>query len=1046
MRNKTFFHQPMKRSWATIAMALLAIVAGLPPASGTATAAGGFAHLIKDINTTSLSSEPHAMVTVGNLVYFITRDGQERASLWKSDGTAGTARITDNVQRLHAMNGMLFFSSRQDELWRTDGTVAGTLLLAEGIYAGCCSAFLEARLFANIDRMSFFIAQDPSGSQALWRSDGTAAGTMRIKQISRIISDLIRVGRTMFFIVAVFSSVGYTYELWKSDGTADGTIRVKQLPAQLTATGRVEAGPISPSIGDIDIVFADLEQVDGTLFFAINGDPVPGEYGLWKSDGTAAGTVPVKKIVARDLTSINGMLFFVSVLGPSGSNATELWKSDGSEVGTSRVTTGVNPDSNFSAPYLVDVDGTIFLNANADMLGAELHKSDGTTSGTVLVKDINPGLGSSNPRDLVNMNGTVFFSADDHIHGRELWRSDGTAAGTMLVKDISSGAAGSWPGSIVAHNGRLFFSADDGAHGFELWVSDGTAAGTHMVVDIDTRTADSRAQEFTDVNGTLFFTSTDGAHAFELWKSDGTPEGTVLVKDVNPGSQGSGFGSLDYGPVSLTILDGKVFFISYNDGFLNGVGLWRSDGTAAGTLRLGNVSSVGERQLVNAGGTLFFTGIDAFGAELWKSDGTVAGTMRVADIKPGPYGSDLEALTNLNGTLLFSARDGSFYNSPALWKSDGTTAGTVLVKRIRAGTASWNAGEAAVVNGQLFFPASDDIHGIELWRSDGTTAGTVLVKDINPDNNGSGDPGSNPISLTAINGKLFFVAGCRLWKSDGTAAGTIQVKPNLKVVGYAYPGSSWLTDVDGTLFFVADDGTHGSELWRSDGSTAGTTLVKDLLPGSGSPKIADLTNVNGTLLFTALDDTGGRALWRSDGTAVGTRPLQQVAPPNSDFASTSIALSGDSLFFTADDGATGHELWVIPTVAGVGAALTLPTPATAPAGGSAAIPISYLNRGRTSARAITLTATLDPRLEYIDDTSGVAPTVSGAKVTWRLPSAGFLDGRDFYLRVRLPNAPLGTRLPLTLWMVVAGPDGQTNEDSVQTEVMVANIYYLPLAR
>ena len=118
----------------------------------------------------------------------------------------------------------------------------------------------------------------------------------------------------------------------------------------------------------------------------------------------------------------------------------------------------------------------------------------------------------------------------------------------------------------------------------------------------------------------------------------------------------------------------------------------------------------------------------------------------------------------------------------------------------------------------------------------------------------------------------------------------------------------------------------------------------------------------------------------------------------------------------------------------------------APAGGSAAIPISYLNKGRTSAHAITLTATLDPRLAYIDDTSGVAPTVSGAKVTWRLPSAGFLDGRDFYLRVRLPDAPVGTRLPLTLWMGAAGLDGQTAEDSVQTEVAVANIYYLPLTR
>lgn len=92
-----------------------------------------------------------------------------------------------------------------------------------------------------------------------------------------------------------------------------------------------------------------------------------------------------------------------------------------------------------------------------------------------------------------------------------------------------------------------------------------------------------------------------------------------------------------------------------------------------------------------------------------------------------------------------------------------------------------------------------------------------------------------------------------------------------------------LTDVNGTLFFSADNdvhggelwkgdgteaGTHGQELWMGDGTAEGTLLVKDIYPGNwddpSEPEPEELTDVNGTLFFSAYDDAHGSELWVLD--------------------------------------------------------------------------------------------------------------------------------------------------------------------------------------
>lgn len=183
-------------------------------------------------------------------------------------------------------------------------------------------------------------------------------------------------------------------------------------------------------------------------------------------------------------------------------------------------------------------------------------------------------------------------------------------------------------------------------------------------------------------------------------------------------------------------------------------------------------------------------------------------------------------------------------------------------------------------------------------------SGTPLLLDINP-----GDSPSNPLNLTDVNGTLFFVAndgthGAELWKSDGTTAGTTMVADIRP--GSASSSVSNLTDVNGTLFFSANNGSTGTELWKSDGTTAGTTLVKNIRAGSASSNPSRLTNINGELFFTT--GTFSTELWKSDGTGAGTVMFANLQSLGSHSARNFFNIGG-MVFFTATDSAHGEELW-----------------------------------------------------------------------------------------------------------------------------------------
>ena len=149
----------------------------------------------------------------------------------------------------------------------------------------------------------------------------------------------------------------------------------------------------------------------------------------------AAAPTPVRaQAVAFDPTSLTAMGNAVYFAGTRAAEGTELWKSDGSALGTVLVS-DLRPGPDSSAPVnLTNIGGTLYLGAN----GSELWKSDGTAAGTTRVWDFrdpsSPSWTLYQVRPIAQLNGWILLTVSSRFTscclGIRLWATDGTTGGT----------------------------------------------------------------------------------------------------------------------------------------------------------------------------------------------------------------------------------------------------------------------------------------------------------------------------------------------------------------------------------------------------------------------------------------------------------------------------------------------------------------------------------------------------------------------------------------------------------------------------------------
>ncbi len=866
--------------------------------------------LLKDCNPQNGSSNQYGHTIVNNTLFFVADDGLNGEELWKTDGTEKGTIIVKNIgfehfrsfpKELTHLNGILYFTANDEkhgyELWKSDGTDIGTVLVKD-INKGKSSS--QPSLLTIYNQQLYFVINENGLFSTIWQSNGTESGTISVSKIQQgsdkiKISNIVPVGRFMYLIGEINGKLA----LWSLEKGNN----------QLTFLRTFETKGYENK--------ESFSSINETLLFSASNERNNEE--LWITNGTKDGTKLLKELFLGSNPSSPKHFFKhqdkVYFTANNAKSESELWQTDGSLNGTK----------------LIKKIGS-FANSKIDVKYAALGKSltmsvvvDNKNQHTVygIIENGFKSIATFNINDFQNrigvVNGELYVKKQLNPQEEVLCK---LGINTNQQKDIIvKNNLGIYSSvlSFFEWNGRFISVANDGINGLELFEVKNNQYT--LIKNIQEKGVGSNPSSFRKLGTQFSFFTLPNSQQTELWISDGSSANTKQVYSFNLEEDET----ID-GVISMNQL---LYFFKRN---FNQYEFWQSNGTEKGTKLLKTIKIKDFKDKIaiedfkvkkvksdiqqyypisiiqNQGKLYFNLFTESAGNELWTYDSKLGELKLLKDIYRGNESSNPSYFIVFKESVFFAATN--YNEGTEFWKTDGTDAGTLMVKDVWHGANSSSPAHFQVFNNHLYFAATSEQNGDELWKSDGTSNGTQLLKDINV-----GTEDSHPEALVSNGAFLFFVAnngkqGVELWQSDGSAEGTKMTKDLF--AGGEGSSPQFLTPFNGFLFFVAEEDNTGNELWISNGTEKGTKLIKDIKKGKPHSFIENLCVVNESLYFKALSGENNPEVYalqiknKQVEELVGEYSKDNRLPPFHFFE------FNGKLYFVVDSIKTGAELWMIP--------------------------------------------------------------------------------------------------------------------------------------